>query len=399
MRFSYRAISATGRRSKGQLDAANPDDLEIRLKHMGLDLIRAEPWHNGLSFGNKAISRRDLILFCFHLEQLTRAGIPILDGLGDLREAVNTLRLRAVIASLIADIEGGQTLSQAMATHPSAFDRVFVSLIRAGEASGQLPEILAKLGESLKWEDELAAQRGRLLLYPAFVATVVLAALTFLMLYLVPQLKSFVKGMGQTLPQHTRLLFSLSELLADYWYLFASLPIAILLLARLILVRSQHARIALDRLKLRLPVLGKILNKVILARFANVLAMLYAAGIPVLDALKIARGVVDNRLIRQTLLQVERAIGEGHSLAGACQATGLFPSLVSRMLRVGENTGNLDNALLHIGYFYGRDVREAVARAQSMVEPTLTVCLGLMLAWIMLAVLGPIYDVISRIRP
>lgn len=400
MRFAYRAVSATGRRTRGELDAGNLGDLEARLKNMGMELIRGKPLRQGrLSFGNRRMPRRDLINFCFHLEQLTKAGIPILDSLTDLRDTIGQPHLRQVIAGLIEAIDGGQTLSQAMSAHPAAFSRVFVSLVRAGEASGQLPEILDSLAESLKWEDELAAQTRKLLLYPAFVAGIVVAAMSFLMIYMVPQLRSFVKGMGQALPLHTQVLFFLSDLLAGYWYAFLLLPAGGFLAALLILHRSPWARLQLDRMKLRLPVIGQILSKIILARFANILAMLYAAGIPVLESIDITRHVVGNRIIHLALQQVEQAIREGCSVAKAFHDTALFPSLVTRMLRIGESTGNLDTALLNVSYFYNRDVREAVARAQTMIEPVLTVGMGIMLGWIMLSVIGPIYDVVSRIKP
>lgn len=400
MRFAYRAINATGRRTRGKLDAGNLTDLEMRLQRMGMELISGKPLrHGAFSFGSKRMPRRELINFCFHLEQLTKAGVPILEGLADLRDTIKPPLFREVIASLIENIEGGQTLSQAMAVHPAVFSRVFVSLVRAGEASGQLPEILANLAESLKWEDELASQTKKLLLYPSFVAAIVLAAMAFLMIYMVPQLKSFIKGMGQTLPLHTQVLFFLSDLFAGYWYIFLLLPMTGLLVALLVFYRSPRARLGLDRMKLRLPLIGQILNKIILARFANILAMLYAAGIPVLESINVTRHVVDNRVVYQALQKVEQAIREGCSVAGAFHDTALFPSLVTRMLKVGESTGNLDTALLNVSYFYNRDVREAVARAQTMIEPILTVCMGLMLGWIMLSVIGPIYDVVARIKP
>lgn len=398
-RFAYRAVNEAGRRTHGHLDASNLLDLEMRLKRMGMELISGKALKNGRSLGQPRVRRRELINFCFHLEQLTKAGVPILEGLADLRDTIKAPLFRERIASLLEDIEGGKSLSQAMERHPGIFNRIFVSLVRAGEASGQLPEILASISESLKWEDELASQTKKLLLYPAFVACIVGGAMSFLMIYLVPQLKLFVKGMGQTLPLHTQLLFLLSDLLAAYWYFFLLLPASLLGAALLVLYRSQQARVALDRLKLRLPLIGQILNKIILARFANILAMLYAAGIPVLEALNITRYVVGNRSIYLALQEVEDAVRQGRSVAGAFHDTRLFPSLVTRMLRVGESTGKLDTALLNVSYFYNRDVREAVGRAQSMIEPALTVTLGLMLGWIMLSVIGPIYDVISRIKP
>jgi hypothetical protein len=167
-----------------------------------------------------------------------------------------------------------------MAEHPEVFSQVFSNLIRAGEASGQLPEVLANLSDSLKWEDELASHTKKLLMYPAFVATIVLAATFFLMIYMVPQLKVFVRNMGQTLPLHTQVLFFVSDLLVDYWYLFLATPLVAGLIGLQLVRTNPLARLRFDGIKLRLPVLGPILNKIILSRFASTFAMLYASGIP-----------------------------------------------------------------------------------------------------------------------
>ena len=197
MLFDYKAVSIEGRMVFGRIDAINVVDLEMRLKRMDLDLVTGKPVDHRKLFGTKKIPRRELINFCFHLDQLARSGVPILEGLADLRDSIENPRFREVIAGLIEGIEGGQTLSLAMAEHPTVFSQVFVSLIRAGEGSGQLPEVLSSLNESLKWEDELASHTKKLLMYPAFVGTIVLSATFFLMIYMVPQLKQFVKNMAR----------------------------------------------------------------------------------------------------------------------------------------------------------------------------------------------------------
>lgn len=398
MLFDYKAVSAEGRMVYGRLDAINVVDLEMRLKRMDLDLVTGTLLQQRTLFGTQRIPRPELINFCFHLEQLNRAGVPLLEGLTDLRDSIEHPRFREVIAGLIESIEGGQTLSQAMSTHPDVFSQVFVNLIRAGEGSGQLPEVLVSLTESLKWEDELASHTKKLLMYPAFVASIVLAATFFLMIYMVPQLKMFVKNMGQTLPLHTQLLFLLSDLLVNYWYAFLLAPIIAVVSGQLILRRNPLARLRLDGIKLRLPVVGPILKKIILSRFANTFAMLYASGIPILESIRTTQQIVGNRAVRQALQRVEQSIREGRNVAGAFHDVGMFPPLVVRMLRVGENTGGLDKALLNVGYFYTRDVKESVSRAQALIEPILTLFMGALLGWIMLSVIGPIYDIISKIK-
>ena len=398
MLFDYKAVSAEGRMTYGRLDALNMVDLEMRLKRMELDLVTGQPVQQRKLFGVQKIPRPELINFCFHLEQLTRAGVPVLEGLVDLRDSLEHPRFREVMAGLIEGIEGGQTFSQALAGHPEVFSQVFVNLIRAGESSGNLPEVLAGLSESLKWEDELASHTKKLLMYPAFVATVVSAATVFLMIYMVPQLKLFVRNMGQALPPHTQLLFFVSDTLVTYWYVLLLVPVMIAVVVQLMLQSNPLARQRFDGLKLQLPVVGPILKKIILSRFASTFAMLYAAGIPVLESIRTTQHIVGNLVIRSGLQRVEQLIREGRNVAGAFQETGLFPPLVVRMLRVGENTGALDRALLNVSYFYSRDVKESVGKAQALIEPMLTLFMGALLGWIMLSVIGPIYDVISKIK-
>lgn len=398
MDFDYKAVSAEGRLVSGRLGASNLDDLELRLKRMGIELIAGQPAAGWRLAGRGKAPRREIINFCFHLEQLSRSGIPLLEGLADLRDSLENPRFRPIVGDLIERIEGGQPLSQAMAAHPRAFDRIFTSLVQAGEASGRLPEVLASLGEALKWEDELSAQNRKIVIYPALVGTIVVAATAFLLLHLIPQLRQFVHSLGQALPLHTRLLFALSDFLRAWWPLLLALPLAALIALQILLRRDPRLRLLVDRSKLALPLVGAIHRKISLSRLSATLAMLYAAGIPILEALRLTRAAVGNRAIEQALGMVEEAIRDGSGLARACADAGVFPPLLVRMLRIGETTGGLDTALRNAAYFYTRDVREAIARMQALIEPVLTLFMGILLGWIMLSIIGPIYDLIAGFR-
>lgn len=398
MLFDYKAVSADGRKVFGRIDAINVVDLEMRLKRMELDLISGQPVQFRYLLGRGRIPRQELINFCFHLEQLTESRVPILEGLADLRDSLEHPRFREVVASVIESIQGGQTISQAMENHPDVFSPVFVNLIRAGEASGSLTTVLRNLIESLKWEDELRAHTKKLLTYPAFVVLVVGSATLFLMVYLVPQLKLFVKNMGQALPLQTQVLFFVSDMLVGYWPVFIALPVLGIAILQFLLHSNPLTRVWFDGVKLRLPVIGEILKKIILSRFAQTFAMLYGAGIPILDSIRATQEIAGNLLIRGALERVEQSIREGQNVAGAFHDIGLFPALIVRMLRVGENSGALEKSLLNVSYFYNRDVKESVERAQAMIEPLLTLVMGLLLGWIMLSVIGPIYDVIAKLK-
>ena len=397
--FQYKAIDRTGRPARGKLDAANEVDLELRLKKMGLDLITSRMLRgHAPSLAAGQITRQDLITFCFDLEQITRAGIPILDGLRDLRDGMDNPRFREILTSVIEDIEGGKTLSQALSAFPRVFQPVFVSLIRAGELSGILTEVFENLGATLKWQDELASQTKRLLAYPALVFVVVLAVMVFLLLYLVPQVTSLLKTMGLQLPLQTRILIGLSELVATWWPLLLILPIVASVGIGFMVKANPRTRYLLDYAMLRLPVIGEILQKIILARFANFFALMYRSGITVLDAIRTSEDIVGNRVIAESLQRAGQQINAGENMSEAFQNLGVFPPLVIRMLRTGENTGALDVALLNITYFYNRDVRDSVDKALKLLEPMLTLVLGGMLALVLFSVLTPIYDIIGKMK-
>lgn len=396
--YAYKAMNTHGRTVLGRLEAINLIDLEMRLKRMDLDFINGDTVRQGGLMNRAGISRPELINFCFHLEQLARAGVPLIESLTDLRDTIENPRFREIIAGMVESIEGGKTLSQALAEHPQTFDEVMVSLIRAGEETGALPQVLNNLLESLKWQDELAAHTKKLIMYPAFLGTVVVAITLFMMIYLVPKMAGFIRNMGQEMPMQTRILIATSDFFVNYWYVVLGLPL-ILAVVVVFLVRTSHAaRYRFDDVKLRLPYIGSILRKIILSRFASVFAMMYSSGITILDSIKATEDVVGNLVIREGLEKVGGLIAEGQNVTVAFQNAGIFPPLVLRMLRVGENTGALDTALTNVSYFYNRDVRESIEKVQSMIEPVMTVTIGLILGWIMMAVLGPIYDIITKMK-
>jgi type IV pilus assembly protein PilC len=397
--YSYKAIDAQGKSVLGRLDAGNIFDLEQRLSRMGLDLVSGAPSEQKSRLvGGARIPRQDLINFCFHLEQLTSAGVPIVEGLVDLRESVENLRFREVVGGLVETIEGGKSLSQALADYPEVFSKVVVSLIRSGEQTGKLSDVLKGLAETLKWEDELAAQTKKIMMYPAFVGGIVLLVTLFLMIYLVPQMVGFIRNMGQDIPLQTRLLIHVSNFFVGYWWAVLAAPFVLWFGVQLAAKTYPQVAYAVDDLKLRVPYIGPILRKIILSRFASSFAMMYSSGITVLDAIRSSEEIVGNRPLENALRSAGQQIAEGKGLTMAFTDVGLFPPLVIRMLRIGENTGALDRALLNVSYFYNREVRESIGKVQAMIEPVMTIVLGAILGWVMLAVLGPVYDTISKMK-
>ncbi len=394
--YRYKGIDARGRIRRGKTSAANGADLERRLRGMGLELISYKTaLLHGLPSAARRVKRRDLIVFCFHLEQTLRAGVPVVDSLQDLRTSADNPRLREVCATMLEAIEGGSALSEAMRGFPGVFSEVFVNLVRAGEQTGNLNIILNKLGADLKWQDEQASMVGKLIMLPAISGALIGAVVVFLMVYLVPELLAFVRMTGSELPAHTRLLIALSAGFTDYFYAILCAPPLIVLAIVAGSRISPGFRLALDSLKLSMPVVGPALEKLILARVSGLFAMMYASGITVIDCVSAGERSAGNLAIARAMNSAGRAVADGRSLGDSFAASGLFPPLILRMIKVGENTGALALSLEHVAYFYTRDARETIARLQSMLEPAMTILLGLIIGWVMLSVFGPIYDLIT----
>ena len=315
-----------------------------------------------------------------------------------MRDGLENPGFRDVLTSTLEDIEGGKTLSESFASYPHAFNNVFISLIRAGEISGQLTEVFENLGTTLRWQDELIAQTRKLLMYPAMVSVVVGGVVVFLLLYLVPKMVGLLTTMGLELPLQTRVLIALSEFTANYWWLILILAVLSISAGTTAVRTSPRVRYAFDYLLLRLPIVGPILQKILLARFANFFALMYRSGITVLDAMRTSEAIVDNGYVADGLRRASQQINAGENLSEAFQNLGMFPPLVVRMLRVGEATGALDTALLNITYFYNRDVNESVDKALKLLEPMLTMVLGIILAGILFSVLTPLYDMLGQLE-
>ncbi|MBP9712329.1 MAG: type II secretion system F family protein [Sterolibacterium sp.] len=395
--YHYRAADQDGRIVKGAVEALHESDLEAQLKNLGLSLMRAKvikSHHRSV----KNLPPREVINFLFQLEMQVRGGVPIRTALTDMRDDAESPESRNLAAGLTEKIESGATLAEAINAYPGIFSEVVRNLIRAGEVSGQLPEVLSEIVRSLKWQDEIAAETKKLLLYPSFVVVVISGVVFFLMIYLVPQLVGFLTNMGQEVPLQTRALIWLSNLFVHYWWAILTTPVIIVLGVATAARSNPKLQFRLHQALLNLPFIGSVLKKIILARFADTFALMYRTGIPMLEGLGYCQQVSGNLVIQQAIARARERIANGEAISASFAAENMFPNLVIRMLKVGEATGALDLALNNINYFYSRDIEESIGKVQAMIEPAMTVIMGLILGWIMLAVLSPIYDTISKMK-
>jgi len=397
--YAYKAIDRKGKKVSGYYDASGLEDLESRLKKHGLDFVSAKPKGQDWSlFFRKRIERRDLIVFFIDLEQMAIAGIPIVDSLIEIRDSASSPAMREVTSNLVDAISHGQTLSEAMASYPKIFNEMMVKLIIAGEKTGNMGHIFGELKETLQWQEDVIRKTKKLMTYPIFVGVIVFAVVCFLMIYLVPKLVDFILSMDHDIPLMTKLLISVSEVFVNHWIIILFAPPVLYVISKLVLKKSVGARYWFDEYKLKLPLLGEAMQKLMLSRFTRNFSLLYDAGISVLDCLKISEETVTNTYLAGELEYIRKQVEEGATIADAFSRGQLFPPLVLRMIQVGEMTGALGQSLANVSDFYSRDVTDLIDKIQAMIEPFMTVFMGLILGWIMLAVLGPIYDVISTVQ-
>ena len=398
--YKFRTIDAAGKIRNDTMVASNPMELEKRLGSMGFDLLSYKEQNKASTnaFRSKKISRRELINFTFHIEQLVKAGVPLIDSLKDIRDSIDYSHFTDVLQTVIDDIEGGKTLSLALAEHPVIFDKVYVTLVRVGEETGQLAEVLKDLAETIRWQDELVSQTKKIMIYPVIVSVIVLLVVTFLMMYLMPQLLPFIRNLGTEIPTHTLILIQISDVFVNYWYLIFSLPVALYFAIKTVAKNNHNVKYYLDGVKLKLWIFGPLMTKIKLARFANYFAMMYSSGITVLDALKISENMVDNLVLEDSINKARASISEGIIISKSFEKVGVFPSMIVRMLKVGEDTGAMDDALLNVSYFYNREVKESIDKIEPTILPILTVILGGIMMWIMMAVLGPVYDAVAGVK-
>lgn len=396
-RFRYRAADTQGNRVQGELSAINDIDLDLRLRRMGITLIRARLASREGFFNRWHASRRDLISFCFHMQQIARANAPLLDGLKDLIDSSENSRFRDLLTLVADDLEGGKLLSEALATHPSVFDRVFIALVRAAERSDQMETVFVRLESRLKQQDELHTEFTRLLIYPSLAAVAVFGAAAVLLFYLTPKLALLVASLNLPMPATTHALIVISGLARSHLLWLILVPGLAGVAMAFFLRKSPRLAEHLDGALLKLPILGSTLRKRILARVVGLLALLLQSGVGLLDALQACAESANNRVIRRKLLAATHLIASGSGVSDSLSQQALFPPLVLRMLHTGEANCALAEALENVAWFFERDSKETITRSLKLLEPGLAALLGLMLAILLLSVFLPVYQIIGEL--
>jgi type IV pilus assembly protein PilC len=392
--YSYRALNEAGRQVRGKLNANNETDLYQQLQAIGLMLVdskvvKATALTNAMARG---IDAREKIQFFVHLEQLQSAGVPLIDSLTDVRDSTDIPRLRDLVATLLNDVSGGTPLSEAFAKHPKVFGEMYAALIAAGEDSGNLAESFQHLTRHVRWEDAIRKRIVKAVRYPAVVLVLITFMLMFMMGVVVPGIVEFLRSNNTELPAITVALIATSDFVRAYWWVILLTPMAIVG-ALIVLANSTDAmKYAIACLVLRIPVFGPLQSKLAISRFAHFFAVMFQSGVPILQCLETAQRVVTNRCLEEAMKTVRQQVQNGEPLSMAMRNSGQFPSLVCRMVKIGEDSGNLGGVMDNVTGFYDKDVDEAIDAMIGMIEPAMTMVSGIIMGWIVAGVMGPIYD-------
>ncbi|MFZ4125090.1 MAG: type II secretion system F family protein [Rickettsiales bacterium] len=396
--YNYSAINERGRTIRGTMVAENEVDLETRLKEVDLALTDCKVAKaKRAGFGTK-IKLKDMIILCLHLEQLTRAGVPIHESLADVRDSTESAKLRDVMTDVLEKVKGGMKLSEALATYPRIFNEVFVGLVQAGEKNGNLTDSFVHMSDHLKWSNDLRRKVKKAVTYPIVLLVVMSAVIAILMVYVVPKLIKFIVDQGFEIPFHTRALIWTSEFFQNYWFIVFVVPVILFTTILGIYRTSEPFAYRVDALLMRLPILGNVIRKINLARFTHFFSVMFKSGIDIPDALLAARNVVANRVIKESVEVVNRSVIEGNNLTTSLRISNQFPMLVIRMFKVGEDSGNMSDALENINFFYNREVNDSVDGLVGMIQPLLTIVMGGLIFWVIASVFGPLYQSFSNMK-
>ncbi len=395
-KFSYKAINQKGRPVRGVVTAANEKDLFARLNEAQLSLLDCKEMNERASklstLMAKKIKARDLIQMFVHLEQLQKAGVPLLDSLADIRDSAESTRLRDIMSDIYSEVSAGSSFANAIAKHPTTFAPIYVSLINAGEETGNMTHSFVQVIKHLKWADAMATKVKKATRYPKILGVVVILVIYVMMGYVVPEVTGFLKNIGQTLPPITLALIATSQFFSDdFMYIIAGI-IFVFTFLKMGRNLSEPFRYHTDYVALRMPVMGSLIRKISLSQFCSTFGVLFSSGLEILKCLDAAKQTSTNLVITEALEGVKAQVQEGAGISHALNSSGEFPSLVVRMVKIGEESGNLTGVLDQVSEFYDKDVNEAVDAMIQMIEPAMTVILGGMLLWIAAAVFGPVYD-------
>ncbi|MEF3303763.1 type II secretion system F family protein [Paenibacillus sp. GYB003] len=401
-KYTYKAVDDSGRYCKGSLEAPSYVQAMDELKARGLWIRKlADPgasiWHKEIKLGGPKAKTEHFTVFCRQLSTLYRSGVPMVESIKLLSRQTESAALRGVLSEMAEDMEGGDQLSEAAARHPTMFASVFVSMVRAGEASGNLDDMLERLAVFYEKEHYTREKVKSAMIYPAVMAVATVLVVTMMLTFVIPRYVSNFESMGIPLPLPTKIVVALSEFIRSYWFFLPVLPLGSSLLLGMA-KKTPKGLYYWDLLRIRIPVFGKLAHKQSIARFSRTFSSLHAAAIPMLQTLTIVSTVVGNEALGRLVREAREGLRNGDSVAQPFANSRLFPPMVVQMLAIGERSGSLDSMLDKVADFYEADVDAMAERLKSLLEPLMIVLLSGIVGGIVLAVMLPTFGLMQGLN-
>jgi type IV pilus assembly protein PilC len=402
--FAYEAMDAQGREVRAEIAALNEAEAADKIRALNCFPIKLFEKNAPVAAQPQAVKRRRGFSLHFRVKQkeittftrqfatLLDAGLPIVRALDILERQIRPGIFKDTVAHVREDVESGSSLSEALGRHPTVIDKLYVNMVKAGEAGGVLDQILLRLADYREKSQRLKQKIIGALVYPAAVVTIATLILTFIMVFIIPQFEKMFNEMGVPLPMMTQILLAVARAIGQFWYLLAAVPLLFYIAFRLI-VRLPAGRLLVDRAKLHIPVFGIIISKEAVSRFCRTLGTLEQAGVPLLDSLSIIKNATGNVVVAKAVEDVHSAVKTGDSIADPLKDSGVFDELVVNMVQVGEETGELDKMLIKIADNYDDEVDTLVGAMMSLLEPILIVGMGLAVGFIVISLFLPLITI------
>jgi len=394
--FVYQAIDNNGHIFKGSVNLENEQALYQWLKSQGLTLVNVRKKYFAFLFKER-IKQEILIEFSRQMYYILHTGIPILQGLTELKQMIKNHTFKEILETIILNIQAGQSLSEALSHYPHLFPPFYTAVIKAGEASGNLDKSFWELTAYLEWMNDLKNKIKQAFIYPAIVSILILIALIIFITFVIPKLVKFLKELNMPLPLPTKLLILFNNLIVHYWFLFLGIILAFIVFI-FISRYSERMLFLWDKYKLKLPYLGSLFLNLAMVRLLKYLGMLYRAGIQIYETFDIVKEIVDNKFFAQKIKKIKQFLAEGEPFSEAIALAGDFPPLIIRGVKVGESTGKLDETFEELVRCFNNELDRDVKKVTSILEPILLILVAIMILTIVIAVLWPIYNMLSNIK-
>jgi type IV pilus assembly protein PilC len=395
--FQWEGVDRKGKRLKGEMDAASVAFVNAMLRRQGINPVRVSKRSTSLFAIKKKIKAKDVAVFTRQLSTMIAAGIPVAQAFDIVGKGHENPSMRELVNTIRQDIEGGTNMTEALGKYPLYFDSLYCNLVNAGEQAGILDTILDKLAT---YKEKIESIKGKIksaLFYPTAVIVVAFIITSILMIFVIPQFESLFKGFGADLPAFTKLVMNISATFRDYWYIIFGSIIGTVVFFSYAYRRSIKMQHTMDRLLLRAPIIGEIIKKATIARFSRTLAPMFAAGVPLVDALDSVAGATGNRVYYEGTMAVKADVTTGLQLQAAMDSTQLFPNMVVQMVAIGEESGELDSMLSKVADIYEQEVDDAVAGLSSLLEPIIMAFLGVVIGGLVIAMYLPIFKIAGTV--